>query len=318
MAWPKFNGLRQMFRRRAPKVDPEKQKVLEQKITQLAVACKAGDLAAVCGMTKDKGLPREAFMEALAGFLMEHKIFDGLEPLVAASNIRKDPQLFVYQLLNVAENPEHQNALVKFFNQNQVPFRPQDIIGPLRMQNAEACKNLMDSGRFDPRGDNSAALLYSAMTGNKDVFMELVKRGANPQEALVAGPEHDPGLKPAYQTLAAWLHEVMVGNLTNAVTAGLNEKLAKLPAGEAPQAETPQAAGAPQETRSGSSTYDPFAYAPAEIREALRQSMAAATPAASPQAVVVPAPQPVPAAVPQETTEKPARPPIDFTLYGPK
>jgi hypothetical protein len=195
-----------------------------RRLEEFLAACSAADIEKAARLAQE--IPGDAVSGGLLIFLTEHRIYDGLDVLMAESDIKESEYAssrFVNSALRRSALNEHQIAAVGFFNRHGLKYTMEDFTLPLVRSNDKACLEIIRSGNFDVKQDNSIALLYAATQGRKEVFIDLVKRGADPRLALIHSPIDNPGYASGYQHLAQWGAELFMGEMDQLAKQKVND-----------------------------------------------------------------------------------------------
>jgi hypothetical protein len=195
------------------KVDSPKedQNEVNAGIRRFLQACEDNDGTKALRLAKRKKIPRAYLRHGLEQLLISHQNYEGSAPLLKESGIVNanggvDTE-FTHRVLSRSRDPM---GAVLFLNSLRTKYDLQNFSQALSA-GEDVCQQMIQSGNFDVKQDNSRSLLYAVAMGNKTVFHDLLKKGADAQAAISGGSD-DPRWEGNYARLAEWAGEFYRGH----------------------------------------------------------------------------------------------------------
>lgn len=179
-------------------------------------ACQEKRIRDALELAQKRKLPRNYLRHGMEQLIILHQHYEGLgafllESGIVMENKETDP---VFTSKALKESGDRLGAVL-FLNGLNTKYSLKNFSELGLAAGEEAYIQMIDSGNFDVKQENSKALVYAAASGHKNAFHALLKKGADPKEAIENGSD-DLRWDGVYKKVAEWSEEFYKINLSMA------------------------------------------------------------------------------------------------------
>ena len=170
-------------------------------VTLFLQACEDNDMRRALDVAGKDEIPAAYLRRGVKALAVTHQNYEGIGPLLvksgvvdASGNVDRN---FTRAALSSSRDPM---AATLFLNGLQAKY-DMNCFDSALSSGTDVCLQMVKNGNFDARQAGSRALLHAVAKGQEEVFMELMKKGADPRAAIASG-FNDPRWEGAYAQIA--------------------------------------------------------------------------------------------------------------------